>query len=92
MSALQKLKAYFGMVPAEDIDDYDSDDDYRRDYRMDGYRSEYLDDNDGGAGYSYIDSGSACAGMNNIPGKAAGGGGIQTNGDRSGRDASGRGR
>ena len=46
MSALQKLKAYFGMVPADDIDDYDSDDDYRRGYRADGYRSEYLDDGD----------------------------------------------
>ncbi|MBK1788387.1 cell division protein SepF [Prauserella cavernicola] len=30
MSALQKLKAYFGMVPAED--EYDFDDDYRRGY------------------------------------------------------------
>jgi cell division inhibitor SepF len=48
MSALQKLKAYFGMVPAEDIDDYDSDDEYRRDYRAEGYRSEYLDDSDAG--------------------------------------------
>ncbi|WP_433470452.1 cell division protein SepF [Saccharomonospora azurea] len=36
MSALQKLKAYFGMVPAED-DEYDFDDDYRRDYQGDGY-------------------------------------------------------
>ncbi|PXY19514.1 cell division protein SepF [Prauserella muralis] len=37
MSALQKLKAYFGMVPAED--DYDFDEDYRRGYSddYDGY-------------------------------------------------------
>ncbi|PRX46492.1 cell division inhibitor SepF [Prauserella shujinwangii] len=35
MSALQKLKAYFGMVPAED--DYDFDDDYRRGYSDDEY-------------------------------------------------------
>lgn len=34
MSALHKLKAYFGMVPAED--DYDFDD-YRRGYGDDGY-------------------------------------------------------
>ncbi|MFJ7215555.1 cell division protein SepF [Amycolatopsis sp. NPDC098790] len=31
MSALQKLKAYFGMVPADD-DGYDDGDDYRRGY------------------------------------------------------------
>lgn len=31
MSALQKLKAYFGMVPADE-DGYDPDDDYRRGY------------------------------------------------------------
>ncbi|WP_019813499.1 cell division protein SepF [Saccharomonospora saliphila] len=37
MSALQKLKAYFGMVPAED--DYELDDDYRRDYSGSGYGS-----------------------------------------------------
>jgi cell division inhibitor SepF len=48
VSALQRLKAYFGMVPADDIDDYDSDDDYRRGYRADGYRSEYLDDGEYG--------------------------------------------
>lgn len=36
MSALQKLKAYFGMVPAED-DDYDFEDDYRRGYADDDY-------------------------------------------------------
>ncbi|MFC4001995.1 cell division protein SepF [Prauserella oleivorans] len=35
MSALQKLKAYFGMVPAED--EYDFDDDYRRGYSDDDY-------------------------------------------------------
>ncbi|WP_199433329.1 cell division protein SepF [Qaidamihabitans albus] len=35
MSALQKLKAYFGMVPAED--EYDFDDEYRRGYAEDGY-------------------------------------------------------
>jgi cell division inhibitor SepF len=34
MSALHKLKAYFGMVPAEDMDDYSDDDDrYGSDYR-----------------------------------------------------------
>ncbi|EHR62438.1 cell division protein SepF [Saccharomonospora cyanea] len=38
MSALQKLKAYFGMVPAED-DEYDFDEDYRRDYQADDYGS-----------------------------------------------------
>ncbi|TLW92244.1 DUF552 domain-containing protein [Saccharomonospora piscinae] len=37
MSALQKLKAYFGMVPAED--EYDFDEDYRRDYQGDDYGS-----------------------------------------------------
>jgi cell division inhibitor SepF len=39
MSALQKLKAYFGMIPAEseDYDEYDGDDDYRRDYPDTGY-------------------------------------------------------
>jgi cell division inhibitor SepF len=35
MSALQKLKAYFGMVPADD-DGYEVEDDYRR-----GYDDEY---------------------------------------------------
>ncbi|GAA3568255.1 cell division protein SepF [Amycolatopsis ultiminotia] len=35
MSALQKLKAYFGMVPADE-DDYDlEEDEYRRDYAED---------------------------------------------------------
>ncbi|TCP45412.1 cell division inhibitor SepF [Tamaricihabitans halophyticus] len=44
MSALQKLKAYFGMVPADE-DDYGPEDDYRGDYR-DGYRDDdyYYDD------------------------------------------------
>ncbi|MEU3274168.1 cell division protein SepF [Saccharomonospora sp. NPDC006951] len=47
MSALQKLKAYFGMVPAED--DYDFDDDYRRG----GYSDDEYDvrDRDGRGGY-----------------------------------------
>ncbi len=36
MSALQKLKAYFGMVPADD-DGYDVEDDYRRGYADDDY-------------------------------------------------------
>jgi cell division inhibitor SepF len=43
MSALQKLKAYFGMVPADD-EDYEVDDDRYQSYRPDGYRSEYADD------------------------------------------------
>ncbi|CAM3676264.1 cell division protein SepF [Kibdelosporangium persicum] len=43
MSALQKLKAYFGMVPAED-EDYEGDDDRYGSYRSDGYRSEYVED------------------------------------------------
>ncbi|HEX5407651.1 MAG TPA: cell division protein SepF [Pseudonocardiaceae bacterium] len=34
MSALQKLKAYFGMVPADELDDYDDD-------RYGGYGSAY---------------------------------------------------
>ena len=40
MSALQKLKAYFGMVPAEDMDEFDGeydDDGYRR------YHDSYFD-------------------------------------------------
>ncbi len=36
MSALQKLKAYFGMVPADELDDYDEDDRYGG-----GYGSAY---------------------------------------------------
>ncbi|WP_424185618.1 cell division protein SepF [Actinokineospora sp. G85] len=41
MSTLQKLKAYFGMVPADEFDDYDLDDYDRRGY---GHRPEYLAD------------------------------------------------
>lgn len=39
MSALQKLKAYFGMIPAEseEYDEYDGDGGYRRDYAEEGY-------------------------------------------------------
>ncbi len=36
MSALQKLKAYFGMVPADE-DGYDVEEDYRRGYAEDEY-------------------------------------------------------
>jgi cell division inhibitor SepF len=47
MSALQKLKAYFGMVPADELDDYEED-------RYGGYGSAYqsseADDYDGYAG------------------------------------------
>lgn len=43
MSALQKLKAYFGMVPADD-EDYEGEDDRYSSYRSDGYRSEYVED------------------------------------------------
>src|SRR5699024_2862983 len=46
MSALQKVKAYFGMVPAEE-DAYDDYDDYRDDYR-DGYRDGYAEPADYG--------------------------------------------
>ena len=38
MSALQKLKAYFGMVPADD-DGYDVEDEYRRGYADEEYDS-----------------------------------------------------
>jgi cell division inhibitor SepF len=43
MSALQKLKAYFGMVPADNdgYDEYEAADDYRRDYADDGYDEAY---------------------------------------------------
>ncbi|HVW41839.1 MAG TPA: cell division protein SepF [Amycolatopsis sp.] len=46
MSALNKLKAYFGMIPAdsEDYDgygDYEAADDYRRDYADGGYDNGY---------------------------------------------------
>ena len=45
MSALNKLKAYFGMIPAdsEDYDgygDYEAADDYRRDYADGGYDAD----------------------------------------------------
>ncbi|MGH3932717.1 MAG: cell division protein SepF [Pseudonocardiaceae bacterium] len=39
MSVLHRLKAYFGMVPVEELDDYDPD--YRGEYRRDGYRSAH---------------------------------------------------
>jgi cell division inhibitor SepF len=44
MSALQKLKAYFGMVPADELDEYDEDD------RYGGYGSAYAADD-----YDYPD-------------------------------------
>jgi cell division inhibitor SepF len=44
MGTLQKLKAYFGMVPAEDFDEYDAADDYGRDYGH--HRPSYLTDED----------------------------------------------
>lgn len=41
MSALHRLKAYFGMVPADELDDYgDYDREYDGDYDRAGYRSE----------------------------------------------------
>lgn len=46
MGTLQKLKAYFGMVPTDEFDDaYDSEtsEDYRSGY---GHRPSYLDDGD----------------------------------------------
>jgi cell division inhibitor SepF len=47
MGALQKLKAYFGMVPADDFDEYDAADEYgyadSHSYR---HRPAYLDDDD----------------------------------------------
>lgn len=51
MGTLQKLKAYFGMVPADEYDGYDLDDldeyDDRPDYGRGGYRRpEYLSDED----------------------------------------------
>ncbi|MGH3793944.1 MAG: cell division protein SepF [Pseudonocardiaceae bacterium] len=45
MSALHRLKAYFGMVAAEDLDDYDPDYrelDYRNEYRS-GYETAPVD-------------------------------------------------
>ena len=46
MSALNKLKAYFGMIPADSDDydgyaDYEAADDYRRDYPDSGYDNGY---------------------------------------------------
>ena len=41
MSTLQKLKAYFGMVPADDLDEYDMHDDYRRGYPADDDYAAY---------------------------------------------------
>ncbi|HEV8557534.1 MAG TPA: cell division protein SepF [Actinophytocola sp.] len=46
MGTLQKLKAYFGMVPAEDFDEYDADDYDARDYGKYGHRPSYLSDED----------------------------------------------
>src|ERR1700742_5311839 len=48
MGTLQKLKAYFGMVPADEYDGYDLDDldDPAADYRSGYRRPEYLDDED----------------------------------------------
>ena len=43
MGALQKLKAYFGMVPAEDFEEYDTVDDYGREY---AHRPSYLAEED----------------------------------------------
>lgn len=49
MGTLRRLKAYFGMIPADEIDDYDAyevdgyEGDYRRGYR---HRPDYLDDED----------------------------------------------
>jgi cell division inhibitor SepF len=50
MGTLQKLKAYFGMVPAEDFDEYDAVDDYDRGY---GHRPSYLADDDTDAYEAY---------------------------------------
>jgi cell division inhibitor SepF len=44
MGTLQKLKAYFGMVPADEYDGYDLDD-------LDEYRDDYADRPDYGRGY-----------------------------------------
>jgi cell division inhibitor SepF len=44
MGTLQKLKAYFGMVPADEYDGYDLDD-------LDEYRDDYADRADYGRGY-----------------------------------------
>src|SRR2546421_10582443 len=46
MGTLQKLKAYFGMVPAEDFDDYDAADDGYPPAHGYGHRPAYLADED----------------------------------------------
>lgn len=46
MGTLQKLKAYFGMVPAEDFDDYDAVDDGYPPAHGYGHRPAYLADED----------------------------------------------
>ncbi|MGH3763527.1 MAG: hypothetical protein ACRDTB_38100, partial [Actinophytocola sp.] len=48
MGTLQKLKAYFGMVPADEYDGYDLDDldDPAMDYRSGYRRPDYLADED----------------------------------------------
>ncbi|GGM37790.1 cell division protein SepF [Longimycelium tulufanense] len=47
MSALQRLKAYFGMVPADDVDAYaDERDRYRGDYAGDYRRGNYAGEPD----------------------------------------------
>lgn len=60
MSTLQRLRAYFGMVPAEELDDYDPDYEagHRADYDHDnydhdnyGYDDGYDDEARRGAGY-----------------------------------------
>ena len=53
MGTLQKLKAYFGMVPADEYDGYDLDDldDGAMDYRSGYRRPEYLADEDEYDGY-----------------------------------------
>jgi cell division inhibitor SepF len=46
MGTLQKLKAYFGMVPADDFDEYDADDYAYQDSRSYTHRPGYLADED----------------------------------------------
>ncbi|MBM7775779.1 cell division inhibitor SepF [Actinokineospora baliensis] len=43
MSTLQKLKAYFGMVPADELDDYEAEEYDRRGYRPDYAEDEFED-------------------------------------------------
>lgn len=50
MGTLQKLKAYFGMVPAEDFDEFDAADDYDRDYDR-GYARDHARDYSHRPGY-----------------------------------------